>query len=134
MLLNPENALFIRGATPVLLLADAPIHDALPPVASARVSGPRPAGWSIVPRLTLCVVDGPGDQGVLIPAMAAPVLPALPSEGGEAEAGDMADWCEDAESAGAVLVLSLPQLPAELDLSHLMAAGSARGGLLPLLG
>ena len=37
MLLDPENTLFVRGATPVLLLADAPVHDALP-------VWPRPTG------------------------------------------------------------------------------------------
>ncbi len=117
----------------MLLLAGAPVHDALPAVGQEVQ---RPAGWSVLPRLTMCVVDGPGEHGVVIPALAAPVLPAL--DGGAAEDADeeagMGDWCADAEAAGGVLVLSLPHLPAELDLAGLMAAGSARGGFLPLAG
>lgn len=30
VLLNPESTLFVRGATPALLLADGSVHDALP--------------------------------------------------------------------------------------------------------
>lgn len=135
MLLIPENTLFVRGKTPVLLLADAPVHDALPPL-GAEVT--RPAGWSVLPRLTMCVVDGPGEHGAVIPALAAPVLPAADDpayrEGAPGEAAAMDGWCADAEAAGGVLVLSLPQLPAELDLAGLMAAESARGGFLPLAG
>ncbi|MGW5353629.1 hypothetical protein ACWERV_24340 [Streptomyces sp. NPDC004031] len=133
MLLTPENTLFVRGQTPVLLLADAPVHDALPAVGREI---PRPAGWSVLPRLTLCVVDGPGEHGVVIPALAAPVLPALTAASAAAAdtEADMGDWCADAEAAGGVLVLSLPQLPAELDLAALTSAGSARGGFLPLAG
>ncbi|MGW4975886.1 hypothetical protein [Streptomyces mirabilis] len=39
MLLNPENTLFVRGATPVLLLADAPVNDALPLLAAPDDAG-----------------------------------------------------------------------------------------------
>ena len=42
MLLDPENTLFVRGATPVLLLADAPVHDALPLL--SKPSGHRARG------------------------------------------------------------------------------------------
>lgn len=67
MLLNPENTLFVRGGTPVLLLADAPVHDALPLLTASDGAVPLCEGWNIVPRLTLCVVDGPGDHGLVVP-------------------------------------------------------------------
>ncbi|MET9953194.1 hypothetical protein ABZ135_16810 [Streptomyces sp. NPDC006339] len=136
MLQNPENTVFVRAATPVLVLTEAPIHDALPALpalpelpapASASADGEVPVceGWGIVPRLTLCVVDGPGDHGTMIPALAAPVL-------GD---GDLADWCEDAERAGGAIVVSLPTpLPPHLDLPALTRPGTSRGGFVPLLG
>ena len=87
-------------------------------------------GWSIVPRLTLCVVDGPGDHGLVVPALAAPVVGGA-NDGG-ASSG-MADWCEDAEQAGGAVVLSLDQLPDILDWSALLSSGIVRGGFMPAL-
>lgn len=130
MLLDPENTLFVRGAMPALLLADAPVHDALPLLAAPDRAVSRCEGWSIVPRLTLCVVDGPGDQGLAVPALAAPVV------GGVNDAGassGMTDWCEDAEQAGGAVVLSLDQLPDVLDWSALLSSGTVRGGFMPAL-
>ncbi|RKN75675.1 hypothetical protein D7231_09775 [Streptomyces klenkii] len=148
MLLDPEKTLFVRGATPVLLLADASasVHDALP-VVTAPGPGAVPLceGWSIVPKLTLCVVDGPGDVGGLIPAFAAPVIDGSTNgtngtNGTDStEPADMADWCADAERAGGVVVLSLDHLslplplPAALDWARLLASGTARGGFMPSL-
>ncbi|MEW1828362.1 hypothetical protein [Streptomyces sp. NPDC088196] len=105
MLLDPENTLFVRGATPVLLLADAPVHDALPLLPASDAAVPLCEGWSIVPRLTLCVVDGPGDHGLVVPALAAPVV-------------------------GGAVVLSLDHLPETLDWSALLSSGTARGGFM----
>ncbi|MGC5003479.1 hypothetical protein [Streptomyces sp. DT203] len=130
MLLDPENTLFVRGATPALLLADAPVHDALPLLAAPDGAVPRCEGWSIIPRLTLCVVDGPGDHGLVVPALAAPV--AGGANDGGASSG-MADWCEDAEQAGGAVVLSLDQLPDVLDWSALLSSGTVRGGFMPAL-
>ncbi|MEU4357853.1 hypothetical protein [Streptomyces virginiae] len=128
MLLAPEKTLFVRGATPVLLLTDAPVHGALPVLAAPDGAVPRCAGWSIVPKLTLCVVDGPGDAGLVVPAMVAPVLDGF---GGSLQPGDMADWCADAERAGGAVVLSLDALPETLDWPHLLGSGAGRGGFLP---
>jgi hypothetical protein len=125
MLLNPENTLFVRGITPVLLLAGAHVHDQLPLLAAPDGSVLRCEGWSIIPKLTLCVVDGPGDAGLLVPAMLAPVL---------AEDGGMAEWCGDVERAGGAVVLSLDELPEVLDWPHLLGAGVARGGFLGAVG
>lgn len=120
MLLDPENTLFVRGAPPVLLLTEAPFHDALPTPAGTV---PVCEGWTIVPRLTLCVVDGPGDHGVLVPALAAPL----------AGTGTMTDWCEDTTQAAGAIVLSLPHLPDTLDWPTLLASPATRGGFMPAL-
>ncbi|MER6128028.1 hypothetical protein ABT173_36735 [Streptomyces sp. NPDC001795] len=87
-------------------------------------------GWSIVPRLTLCVVDGPGEHGLIVPALAAPVLDG--AEGNIAP-GDMAGWCADAEKARGAVILSMDQLPETLDWSFLLGSGIARGGFVPAL-
>ncbi|MFF9096164.1 hypothetical protein ACF1AY_34230 [Streptomyces sp. NPDC014776] len=129
-MLNPENTLFIRGATPVLLLADAPVHDALPLLTASDGAVPLCEGWTIVPRLTLCVVDGPGDHGLVVPALAAAVVGG--ADGGTASNG-MDDWCADAEQAGGAVVLSLDQLPEALDWSALLSSGTTRGGFMPAL-
>ncbi|QXE38680.1 hypothetical protein KQY30_35130 [Streptomyces sp. GMY02] len=128
MLLNPEKSLFIRGAIPVLLLADAPVHGALPVLTAPDGAVPRCEGWSIVPKLTLCVVDGPGEAGLVVPALAAPVID---SADGSSEPGNMADWCADAEHARGAIVLSLDQFPEVLDWDRLLGSGAARGGFLP---
>ncbi|MGW1069797.1 hypothetical protein ACWD4F_35470 [Streptomyces aureus] len=130
MLLEPEKTLFVRGAMPVLLLADAPVHDALPLLTVPDGAIPLCEGWSIVPRLTLCVVDGPGDHGLVVPALAAPVV------GGADDAtasSDMGDWCADAEHAGGAFVLSVDCLPETFDWSALLASGTAHGGFMPAL-
>ncbi|WP_327290037.1 hypothetical protein [Streptomyces sp. NBC_01198] len=127
MLLAPEQTLFVRGDTPLLLLAGAPVHDALPLVTAPGETLPACEGWSIVPRLTLCVVDGPGDHGVVIPAFTAPVVAAA----GSPAADGMAEWCTDVEKAGGAIVLSLDRLPDVIDWSALLAPGAARGGFLP---
>ncbi|MCN9240099.1 hypothetical protein NGF19_04715 [Streptomyces sp. RY43-2] len=130
MLLAPENTLFVCGATPVLLLADAPVHAVLPPLIAPDGAVPLCEGWSVVPRLTLCVVDGPGEQGVVVPALAAPVLGAAASDDGGTTSADMADWCTAAEQAGGAVVLSVDRLPKSLDWSALLTSGVAHGGFM----
>ncbi|WP_405983844.1 hypothetical protein [Streptomyces sp. NBC_00872] len=82
---GPEKSLFIRGDAPVLPLADAPVHEVLPVLPAPDGAMPRREGWSIVPRLTLCVVDGPGEAGLIVPALTAPVID---GDGGSAEPGE----------------------------------------------
>lgn len=88
---------------------------------------PSCPGWSVVPRLTLCVVDGPADAGCVVPAFGAPVA------GGAGTPDDMAGWCEDVERAGGAVVVSLPELPRTLDWAWLLNGGAARGGFVPVL-
>ncbi len=131
MLLNPENTLFVRGTTPVLLLADAPVHDVLPPLTAPDGAIPLCDGWGIVPKLTMCVVDGPGEHGLIVPAIAAPVLDEGAVSDDDPEA--MSAWCTDAEQAGGAVVLSLERLPEVLDWTHLLGSGTAHGGFVRLL-
>lgn len=126
MLHDPENALFVRGATPVLLLAGASVHDALPGLTAPDGQMPLCAGWGVVPKLTLCVVDGPGEYGLMVPSLAAPVLDA----GGT---GGMGAWCEDAERAGGAVVLSVDRIPEVLDWDHLLGSGTSRGGFVRIM-
>ncbi|WP_128435455.1 hypothetical protein [Streptomyces cyaneus] len=126
MLHEPENTLFVRGSTPVLLLAGASVHDALPGLTASDGQVPLCAGWGVVPKLTLCVVDGPGEYGLMVPSLAAPVLDA----GG---AGDMGAWCEDAERAGGAVVLSVDRIPEVLDWDHLLGSGTSRGGFVRIM-
>ncbi|MCF1600461.1 hypothetical protein [Streptomyces muensis] len=127
MLHEPENTLFVRGETPVLLLAGASVHDSLPALNSSDGQIPLCTGWGVVPKLTLCVVDGPGDDGLMVPSLAAPVLDA-------AGPGDMGDWCGDAERAGGAVVLSVERIPEVLDWDRLMGSGTSRGGFVPIMG
>ncbi|MCE7079003.1 hypothetical protein [Streptomyces sp. ST2-7A] len=128
MLLDPENTLFVRGAVPMLLMVDAPVHDALPLLTAPDGEVPRCGGWSIVPRLTLCVVEGPGDHGLVIPAFTAPVVD---EAGDHTASGDMGDWCADAEQAGGAVVLSVDRMPEVLDRPALLSSGTVRGGFMP---
>jgi hypothetical protein len=130
VLLNPEKTLFVRGAAPVLLLAEAPVHEVLPVLIAPDGAVPRCEGWSIVPKVTLCVVDGPGEHGLVVPALAAPVLDGVD---GSTVPGEMADWCGDVEQAAGAVVLSLDRLPEVLDWDHLLGSGTTRGGFLPIL-
>jgi hypothetical protein len=76
-------------------------------------------GWQIMAKLTMCVVDGPGDAGRLVPTLSPPD-----------EAEDMAAWCAAVEEAGGAVVVSLVTLPAELDWDELFTGGRARGGFV----
>ncbi|MFG2052869.1 hypothetical protein ACGFI9_02460 [Micromonospora sp. NPDC048930] len=76
-MLPPEFVRFeLHGADPVLRLAVDPPADL------------RPEQWSLISRLTLCVVDGPGEAGYLTPR--------LGPQGDVAPAG----WDEAVDRAG----------------------------------
>ncbi|MFD7259101.1 hypothetical protein [Streptomyces sp. NPDC059874] len=75
-------------------------------------------------------MDGPGEAGLIVPALAAPVIDAAV---GGAESGDMGDWCADVERAGGAVVLSLDELPEVLDWAHLLGSGAAHGGFMASL-
>lgn len=90
-MLPPDAVRFeLHGGDPLLRLAvDAP--DEL-----------RPEQWGLVSRLTLCVVDGPGDAGYITPRFG--------PDGDVAPAG----WDEAVDRAGGSLVVfgARPDAPA----------------------
>lgn len=48
------------------------VEDGAPCVALHGVTVSGTDGWSIVSRMTMIVVDGPGDEGFLLPRMTSP--------------------------------------------------------------
>ncbi|MEV7615851.1 hypothetical protein [Streptomyces sp. NPDC089799] len=92
------------------------------------------------PARARAVVDGPGEAGLVIPALAALVIDTTDTADtadtvdGGTRPGHMGDWCADAERAGGAVVLSLDELPEVLDWAHLPGFGTARGGFMPGLG
>ena len=119
MFLPRENARYVLGPVPLLVIGDAPIHAPLPPLHAPEGRMPTCQGWQIMAKLTLCVVDGPGDAGCLIPTLTTPD-----------QAEDMAEWCAAVAGAGGAVVVSVPQLPSELDWDELFTGGIARGGFV----
>ncbi|MFD9130014.1 hypothetical protein [Kitasatospora sp. NPDC059571] len=130
MLLPPDKAHFVPAETPLLLLDGAPVHDALPPLHAPDAQLPLCPGWSVAPMGTMCLLDGPGDAGCLIPAVGGAI--AEPAAALEA----LGIWREAVERAGGAAVVSLPALPADpntLDWSAVLTDGTARGGFVPAL-
>ncbi|MGW3248761.1 hypothetical protein [Streptomyces sp. NPDC001070] len=122
MLLPRENAHFVHGPVPLVLLGGAPVHTSLPPLHAPGGRMPTCDGWSIAARLTLCLIDGPGDAGCVVPT-----LP--PSE----EPDAIGAWCDGVARAGGAVVVSLDELPSEVDepdWEGLFTGGRARGGFV----
>lgn len=119
MLLPMENVRFVFGPTPLLLVSAAPIHDVLPVLHAPNGNMPTCSGWQVMARLTMCLVDGPGDAGCLIPTLAGPD-----------SSEEMADWCGAVASAGGAVVVSLETMPEQIDWNELFTAGLARGGFV----
>ncbi|GGQ12632.1 hypothetical protein [Streptomyces roseolilacinus] len=119
-----ENRRFVLGDLPVLLMGGAPVHEELPELHAPGGRVPACAGWSVVPKATLCVVDGPGDSGCVVPGAFSPE-----------EFGHVVEWCETVERAGGAVVVSVGALPGEaesVDWDALLSGGS-RGGFVPAL-
>lgn len=124
MVLPAENRRFVLGTLPVLLMGAAPIHEELPPLYAPDGRVPGCAGWSVVAKATLCIVDGPGELGCVMPG-------GLSVE----EFDHVVQWCEGVERAGGAVVMSVGVLPGEgepVDWDALLRGG-ARGGFMPVL-
>lgn len=119
MFLPRENVRFVLGPTPLLLLSAAPIHHVLPALHAPNGSMPICGGWQLMARLTMCVVDGPGDAGCLIPTLTGPD-----------DADNMSAWCAAADAAGGAVVVSVETMPDQPDWNELFTAGIARGGFI----
>ncbi|MEV6208841.1 hypothetical protein [Kitasatospora sp. NPDC051914] len=125
MLLPLENARFVTGPVPPLLLLGAtPVHAALPPLNGPGEGLPVCEGWTPVPSLIMCVVDGPGEAGCVIPALTAP--------GDPEEAEHIDAWCAAVEEAGGAVVVSLDAMPEQVDRAEVFGGDASRGGFVPL--
>ncbi|MFJ4654818.1 hypothetical protein ACIP5Y_26390 [Nocardia sp. NPDC088792] len=118
------NVRFFTGATPVLVVAGAPIHEALPVLTMSDGVASRCDGWTLRSLMTVCVVDGPGDLGCAIQTAIDP------RDLHDADVHEAATWCDDVDAAGGALVISLPDLPASFDRDRIYSAGFARGGTI----
>jgi hypothetical protein len=119
MLLPRENARFVLGPLPLLVVGEVPaVHGALPALVAPEGRVPVCDGWQLMAGLTVCVLDGPSG-GCLIPTMA--------------EAGDvdgMVAWCDAVAQSGGGVVVSLPEIPEDFDWDEIFGGGRARGGFV----
>ncbi|GLW69155.1 hypothetical protein Kpho02_14540 [Kitasatospora phosalacinea] len=126
VMISPEQVRLVSGASaPILLLGGAPVHDALPVLRVVDGAVPGLDGWSVFARLTMCVLDGPGDAGCLFPTL-----------GGSFGTDGVARWCDEVERAGGALVVSLAdaaELTGPVDWPALLDGGS-RGGFAAAAG
>ncbi len=121
MLVTRDNARFVEGSTPLLMIAGAPVHDALPKLERGSAAMPVLEGWSLHPSLTMCVVDGPGGRGCLVAGAFEPDT-----------MDEMTTWIESAHRAGGAVVVSVASIPGD-DLSDLTTdAPHSHGGFVRL--
>jgi hypothetical protein len=118
MLLPRENARFVLGPMPLLVVGDAPVHKELPELVAPEGRVPVCEGWKLMAGLTVCVLDGPLG-GCLIPTLAA---------AGDVEG--MASWCDAVAQHGGGVVVSLPEIPEDFDWDEIFGGGRARGGFV----
>ncbi|ACU77335.1 hypothetical protein Caci_8512 [Catenulispora acidiphila DSM 44928] len=118
MLVPRENARFVLGPMPLLVVGEARVHAELPRLVAPEGRVPVCDGWQLMAGLTVCVLDGP-IGGCLIPTMA---------ESGDVQG--MAAWCDAVAQNGGGVVVSLPQIPDEFDWDEIFGGGRARGGFV----
>ncbi|MDA2813961.1 hypothetical protein O4J56_25170 [Nocardiopsis sp. RSe5-2] len=120
MFLPRDQVAFAFGPAPVLLMGGAPVHGLLPVLRGAG-DGTLPVcdGWRIEAGVTMLVVDGPGDDGLLIQG-------AVDVD----DARDVAAWGAAVQERDGALVLSLDELPERPDWPRLLNDGIARGGFM----
>lgn len=118
MLLPRENARFVLGPMPLLVVGRAPVHQELPLLVAPEGRVPVCDGWQLMAGLTVCVLDGPVG-GCLIPTLAA---------AGDVEG--MAAWCDSVAQNGGGVVVSLPEIPEDFDWDEIFGGGRARGGFV----
>jgi hypothetical protein len=118
MLLSRENVRFVLGPMPLLVVAEATVHEELPPLVAPEGRVPVCDGWQLMAGLTVCVLDGPVG-GCLIPTLAA-----------EGDVEGMVAWCDAVAQAGGGVVVSLPGIPEEFDWDEIFGGGRARGGFV----
>jgi hypothetical protein len=119
-LLNREQARFLRAPQPVLLVALPDEFGPLPELTSDAAGAPAAlAGWSVLAGGTLCVVDGPGDLGFLLPTLAA-----------ADELADSMAWAGSVADCGGAYVFQVDEKHLDTPLDKLVQAPGTRGGFV----
>jgi hypothetical protein len=134
-LLTPDLARFLSTPQPVLLVALSADMPSLPPLARDASGSPAHlAGWSVLAGATLCVVDGPGEQGFLLPTIGGPFGDsASDSDGGDGGMEQMKAslaWAAGVEDCGGAYVLQVAEDELDAPLAQLISKPVARGGFV----
>src|SRR5690606_14429699 len=118
-----ENTRYIDGTVPTLLLtSDEPV-ERLPVFNLDAGEPPRCDGWQFLTGMTVMVIDGPEEAGLLIEGIAHPE-----------EAEERLAWLDSVERAGGAVVLGAAAHPPPDDWPALANSGKARGGFAPQIG
>ncbi|TDD58583.1 hypothetical protein E1293_46895 [Actinomadura darangshiensis] len=120
MLVPRENAMYVAEPIPHLVLVAPPGLETLPPLTLRDGVVGRCDGWNLFARLTVSVVDGPGDAGFMVPGAT-----------DEQEAERLAPRLDAVQRAGAAVVIGLPAHPSDPSLESLVSAPGVRGGTVP---
>jgi hypothetical protein len=110
-------AFFVEGA-PVLLLPEIECLPALRLTEDGGVASCE--GWRIMARMSFTIVDGPGDDGIVVR--------------GELTSEPLMAWCESVDEHGGAVVLSFDGWDATTPPAELLEQAlerSARGGSMP---
>lgn len=123
-LIPADRSRVLSVPTPILVLSVVSEGVLLPLLRFYDSGAPvRVAGWSAVARTTVCILDGPGDQGFMVPTIA--------------EIGQMderAAWAQAVADNGGLLVLQVAAHRLEASVYDLLADTGTRGGFVPHLG
>lgn len=117
-----ENASYLDGAVPTLVLVSSDPVEGLP-LLRLRSDTPLPCeGWRLLAGLTASVVDGPGDAGIFVQGAASPE-----------EADKLLAWLDAVDrAAGAVVLVVHPNTPLD-SWAALANDGRTRGGFVPAM-
>ena len=123
-LIPAERNRFLSAPVPTVVIAAEPGGTLLPPLAFYDTGAVmRAAGWTAVARTTMCVLDGPGDDGLLLPTI---------SDTGQMDRA--AVWAEAVADAGGVLALQVAAGRLDVIVYDLLADPETRGGFVPQSG
>lgn len=123
-LIPTERTRFLSAPVPAVVIAVEPGGIVLPPLAFYDTGAAmRAGGWKVVARATMCVLDGPDSDGLLLPTI---------SDTGQVDRA--AAWAEAVADAGGVLALQVAPHRLDAILYDLLADPETRGGFVPNLG
>ncbi|NUR03817.1 MAG: hypothetical protein HOY79_47095 [Streptomyces sp.] len=122
-LIPTERTRFLSAPVAAVVIAAEPGGTVLPPLAFYDTgTAKRVLGWTVVARTTMCVLDGPGQDGMLVPTI---------SDTGQMDRA--AAWAEAVADAGGVLALQVARGRLDATVYDLLADAETRGGFVPNL-